>query len=132
MIPYLYVDQWGVKYNLIYQPSMLIHNHPIHYYYMDHKSNIVFSSIFQLFHCLIFKLNGIHKFLGLFCIHTTMIYLHQLPPKNIYVRSSRVLVPSPITEEHHSIMDFTSQMREAVVKLISFLHNALFMHVFTP
>jgi hypothetical protein len=46
--------------------------------------------------------------------------------------SSWVPIPSPIIEQHHSTMDFSSQTREVVVKFISFLCNALFMHALAP
>jgi len=42
IIQYLYIGQWEVIHDPIYQPNMWIHKHPIHYYYMDHKSNKVF------------------------------------------------------------------------------------------
>jgi hypothetical protein len=54
IITYLYFDQWGVIHDPIYQPSKSIQNHPIHYYYMDRKIKRVFSSIFQLLHCVMF------------------------------------------------------------------------------
>jgi hypothetical protein len=41
IIPKLYIDQWGVIHDPIYQPSLSIQNHPIHYYYMDHRSKRV-------------------------------------------------------------------------------------------
>jgi hypothetical protein len=54
IIPWLYIDQWGVIHGPIYQPNMMIQNHSIHYYYMDQKKKRVFSSIFELLHCLMF------------------------------------------------------------------------------
>lgn len=85
IIPQLYVEKWGVIHDPIYQPSIWIHNHPIHYYYMDHRSKRVFSTIFQLLHCLLFKLNGIHEYPRFFFMDTTLIDPHQHPPKNIYL-----------------------------------------------
>jgi hypothetical protein len=73
------------------------------------------------------KFIGAIDFFSFICI--SLLYIDHLPKYlctcPFIVNSSHLLVPSTITKEHYSTIDFESQIEEFVINFNSSLHNVV-------
>ena len=73
------------------------------------------------------KFIGVIDFFAFICI--SLLYIDYLPKYlstcPFIVSSSHLLVPSTITKENYSTIDFESQIEEFVTNFNSFLHNVV-------